>query len=62
MGLIIRFSGPGVILEGTFVDVSRHAVTDVNNKKVSSEQPVGVWRHISEALDTWKKFYFDLIF
>ncbi|KAM9481243.1 arpin [Clarias gariepinus] len=27
-------SGAGVILEGTFVDVSRHAVTDINNKKV----------------------------
>ncbi|XP_061533275.1 arpin [Phycodurus eques] len=27
-------SGPGVILEGTLVDVSRHALTDVNNQKV----------------------------
>ncbi|XP_053479102.1 arpin [Ictalurus furcatus] len=27
-------SGRGVILEGTFVDVSRHALTDINNKKV----------------------------
>ncbi|KAK3549239.1 hypothetical protein QTP70_034237 [Hemibagrus guttatus] len=27
-------SGPGVILEGTLCDVSRHAVTDINNKKV----------------------------
>ncbi|XP_057692432.1 arpin isoform X2 [Corythoichthys intestinalis] len=26
-------SGPGVILEGTLVDVSRHALTDVNNQK-----------------------------
>ncbi|MCJ8733353.1 hypothetical protein PDJAM_G00222300 [Pangasius djambal] len=27
-------SGPGVILEGTLVDVSRHALTDINSKKV----------------------------
>ncbi|KAI5098216.1 arpin [Silurus meridionalis] len=27
-------SGPGVILEGTFVDVSRHALIDNTNKKV----------------------------
>ncbi|XP_062860674.1 arpin [Trichomycterus rosablanca] len=25
--------GDGVIVEGTFVDVSRHAITDINNKK-----------------------------
>ncbi|XP_061679651.1 arpin [Syngnathoides biaculeatus] len=27
-------SGPGVFLEGTLVDVSRHALTDINNQKV----------------------------
>lgn len=53
--LIIRFSGPGVILEGTFVGVSRHAITDINNKKVRSEQPRNRWRHISDTLDTWNK-------
>ncbi|KAM7396289.1 hypothetical protein PAMP_019341 [Pampus punctatissimus] len=27
-------SGPGVLLEGKLLDVSRHAVTDINNQKV----------------------------
>lgn len=27
-------SGPGVLLEGKLLDVSRHAITDVNNQKV----------------------------
>ncbi|XP_056137172.1 arpin [Lampris incognitus] len=27
-------SGPGVLLEGQFLDVSRHAITDANNEKV----------------------------
>ncbi|XP_006805462.1 arpin [Neolamprologus brichardi] len=27
-------SGPGVLLEGKLLDVSRHAITDSNNQKV----------------------------
>ncbi|XP_067275900.1 arpin isoform X1 [Pseudorasbora parva] len=30
---IVRLSGHGVILEGAVLDMSRHAITDVNNRK-----------------------------
>lgn len=31
----LLFSGHGVILEGAVVDISRHVITDKNNRKVT---------------------------
>lgn len=33
--ILTIFSGRGVILEGAFVDMSRHVITDKNNRKVT---------------------------